>query len=240
MATLTQKVIKNRKYIIIDIPHKKTHLICTVTKNVTIHHMRDMIGDKISNLFGRTIRSEYIGLQKPYSDICYDNSNIDELFDGQSNGYYCQNPGSPPLKLQENILVLKIEIRPPPNSEIKKQTKHSLQKKNPQNMSLLFIKTLTGCTVEIFIDFDFTIKQLKVIIMEQEYIRVDDQRLIFAGQQLEDDMTLSYYNVVAESTIHLVLRLRGGMFVNVTCGNIDFTNMKNEKFDIDFDVGFEC
>ncbi|KIM75941.1 hypothetical protein PILCRDRAFT_826774 [Piloderma croceum F 1598] len=75
----------------------------------------------------------------------------------------------------------------------------------------IFIKTLTGKT--IILDgchLDDTVTNIKERLQEKECIPVDQQRLIFAGQPLKNDHKLSDYNVETESTLHLILRLRGG------------------------------
>jgi len=73
----------------------------------------------------------------------------------------------------------------------------------------IFVKTLTARTVTLYVDPNESVDTIKKIIQSMEGVPPDQQRLIFAGTQLEDGHTISDYHIQRDSTLHLVLRLRG-------------------------------
>lgn len=110
------------------------------------------------------------------------------------------------------------------------------QCKNPK-YGPVFVKTLTGRTISINVKFDsdMMVNDIKYLLCYHEGIPLNQQRLIFAGRQLEEGRSIIDYNIQCEAILHLVLRLRGGMFIEISSGNIDYDKINDLEVDIDLD-----
>ena len=94
----------------------------------------------------------------------------------------------------------------------------------------IYVKSLTGRSIYIEITHQMSIEELKMKIQEKDGTPVEQQRFIYAGKDLDDPMLVGRYNIQKDSTLHLVLRLRGGMHHISSTGNSkkDFESLREE------------
>jgi len=103
-------------------------------------------------------------------------------------------------------------VEPNSTSESTSILDHPSEPKEVSKSVQIFVKTLTGSTVTLDINLNSTVDEVAQLIEDKCNYPKDQQRLVFAGRQMELGRTLKDYNIRAEGTIHMILRLRGGMF----------------------------
>ena len=72
----------------------------------------------------------------------------------------------------------------------------------------IYIKTLTGRTVSLIVEEGETIKTVKVKLRDKDGVPVEEQRLVYNNQELEDSKTLQQYGIMREATLHVVINPR--------------------------------
>lgn len=78
----------------------------------------------------------------------------------------------------------------------------------------IFVKTLSGHVMTVDLPDELNVKNLKDLIKQRENYPIEQQRLLYAGKQLEDDRSVYDYGIQAQSTLFLVMRNRGGCIIS--------------------------
>jgi hypothetical protein len=106
-------------------------------------------------------------------------------------------------------------------------------KKIMQSSKQIFVKTLTGKTVTLPMINEMKVIDIKCLIQNKEGTPPDQQRIVYKGSSLEDERTLSDYVICHEASLHLVLRLRGGMFHETSGRDGNYDKLTDCLIDID-------
>ena len=168
-----------------------------------------LFGDKLSvniiKVLNNQIRLKYPNSEEKQinTDLC--NTGIEFLEEIQGNSIKSPNDIKYDLIYKNKKINLDDLLV---SSGIKDGDLIELKERN--NTFPIFVKTLTGKTFQVNVESSDTVSIVKVLIYLLEEIIPDQQRLIYAGKQLEEKKTMADYKIEKETTLHLVLRLRGG------------------------------
>jgi len=111
-------------------------------------------------------------------------------------------------------------------------TKELLDKSN-NSLTKVSVVTLTGSTSRVGFTSDMTTTELKILMTSKLSIPYDQARFIYQGKQIEDGRELSDYSITDNSDIHMVLRLRGGMFHETSGRNGNYIPLQDCIVEID-------
>lgn len=151
------------------------------------------------------------------------------------------NEMKPLLEIIENIqdkkIVMQIFIGDDCNVSLPTSDDFiSSHKFNEKSKKQIFVRTLTGRTITIPFNGNPNLEDIKYYIWKEEHIPMSQQRLIFAGKQLEDEVSVNHYHIKSGSVLHLVLRLRGGMYHETSGRNGNYGPLENILFEIEADL----
>jgi hypothetical protein len=141
--------------------------------------------------------------------------------------------------IQNNVICLKF-VDDEINVNLKnfKETKEKI--KNSQEKIKISLVNLTGKVYEIECIKNISVLELKFLYQEVTGIPYCEQKFVYCGKVLEDDKILfNDYRISHDARMHVILRLRGGMFMETTSGNIDYKKINFDKVDFDFDLDLD-
>jgi len=197
----------------------KIHMIYNIKKTT----MKSVMESFFDNYSCNSVETKDLQLYYPDNNMALDLVDVEML----AKDFFKNNINSLVLRTRLNLYHTPI-IR-----EV--YDKKYLEKRfESKQLITIFVKLLTSKEIELQVPSDLTTFELKSHIQHIEGIPADHQgRIVFAGKQLEDDTTLEHYNIKNDSVLHIILRLRGGMFHETSGKNGNYEPLKSTIIYVD-------